>query len=280
MNKKKLMFSGLTLSFVALTLPLTLTSCSNTIFTYKIKEININSIQKPTLRDAGNNDKKVSGLNISNVSIEKAIYGSNFNDGNYLFVYGTRVSDSFRTFLYGENGNYDDPDINSNNTVKEQFLYSSKFLNEFFAENAIGNGLFENNPQTINKNVKILLYADMPPVRENVSNIQGLDGIMSPFDVFSQEDVLKEANKDQDGKYDLETLPDEFRFKINTFKRYDDGAVLYRDFITYLKSIRPNVEMSQDAGMIAFKKNVNPKYFPIESDYLSIQDYYQNTTSN
>lgn len=253
--KKKILFLFGLVPLATVAIPFAITSCSQSINATQGKIVTSNFT-----------NEMYSKLNNSGASIESLAYGSNYNNGNYIFVYGTTADSSFRNFLYGPNGN----DGSGNDKKDELNFSSSVFIQNFFDYNSLGNG------QLLNYSVSLILYVDVAPYNGNAGvNNNGLDGINSPFDKYTLDEVLAEANGDIANKYDAKTLPEQYRYKVNTYKRTDEQAKTYREFIAYLKSIRPNGSFSDTSGMMAFRKNNTPqKLDATDSSYDSLVNYY------
>lgn len=255
-NKGKIFLFGSITCLFATIIPLAITSCAP-----NVKNINSKIITAQT------KNKKYSELQTSNITLENAIYGSKYNNGNYVFVYGTTSNDEFNQFLYG-NGNNDQT---SNNTVTEQNLSTSKFINSFFSENGLGTSTF---------NVSLLIYADLAPYDGNLTGLDGKEAKESPFNKYTIDDVVNIYNKNQDtpiySKDDIKGLPIDAQLKIDTYKRADSQAIAYRNFYTYLQAIRGNGEFKQTGGIIAFKKDNDPKKFDTtENIYSEVETYFK-----
>lgn len=255
-NKGKFFLFSSFACLASVAIPLTITSCAPTVQNLKAKVITSQT-----------KNKKYSELQKSNVSLENAIYGSNYNNGNYVFVYGTTSNDEFNQFLYG-NGN---DGQTSNNTVTEQNFSTSKFINSFFNENGLGTSTF---------NVSLLMYADLAPYNGSLTGLDGKEAKESPFSKYTIDDVVNIYNKNQStpiySKDDIKGLPIEAQLKIDTYKRADEQAMGYRNFYTYLQSIRGNGEFKQTGGIIAFKKDTQPKKFDAtENIYSEVETYYK-----
>lgn len=257
LNKKNIVWSGLiTTSFA---IPLILTSCSTSEQAIHAKIIEITDTKKT-----------FSELSASSVTLYDAMYGSNFNNGNYIFIYGTTGSPSFREYAYGKNGN---AGSGSNATVNEQNFSTSDFISSFFQPGNLGNGILPYN-------IKILTYMDLNPYNANFSSQfpEDNDGL-TPFETWTDSQVLELANNGTD-RYDIKNLPNEYKFKIGTYKRYDNSAIDYRSTIEFLLKIRPSITgvggNNKDGGLIAFKKNKNPATFELtQTSIASITTYYQ-----
>lgn len=169
MKKKSFMLKFSLLGICAISVPLALTSCSDaSVYSVKAKEYNSSDYQT---------DKLYTSLTDSNVSIKDAIYGTNYNDGNYIFMYGTIADTNVLNFLYlNTNGQipYNEPGINGS------------FFKRFYQQGGLGNGAISNF------NVKIIMYIDIPPIEDNA--VAPLTGRESPFSTFSSDDVLQQAN--------------------------------------------------------------------------------------
>lgn len=255
-NKYKFFLFGSLAGLATVTVPLIVTSCANTVQGIKAKVIT-----------AQTKNKKYSELATSNISLESSLYGSNFSNGNYVFVYGTTSSDDFNRFLYG-NGNNDQT---SNNTVSEQNLSTSKFINSFFSENGLGTSTF---------NVSLLMYADLAPYNGNLTGLDGKDAKESPFSKYTIDDVVNIYNKNQQtpiySKDDIKGLPLQAQLKIDTYKRADSQAMGYRNFYSYLQAIRGDGSFKQTSGIIAFKKDTQPKKFDTsETVYTEVETYFK-----
>ncbi len=253
--KKKTLFLLSCVPVIGFSVSLVATSCSQTINSTQGKLVTKNFASEMYTK-----------LNGSGTSIESLAYGSNYNDGNYVFVYGTTADASFRNFLYGPNGN----DGTGNDKKDELNFSSSVFIQNFFDYNSLGNG------QLLNYSVSLILYVDVAPYNGNAGfNNNGLDGINSPFDKYTLDEVIAEANGDIANKYDAKTLPESYRYKVNTYKRTDEQAKVYREFIAYIKSIRPNGSFADTSGMIAFRKKTTPqKLDASDASYDSLVSYY------
>lgn len=252
MKKKSIMFKLSLLGISSIAIPIVLTSCSDaSVYSVKAKEYNSADYQS---------NKLYSSLTESNLSIKDAIYGSNYNEGNYIFIYGTLTSSDVLSFLYQ----------NSNNIIPyNEKAFDGSFFKRFYQQGGLGNGVITG------LNVKIIMYIDIPP--NNDDAIEPLQGKESPFSTYSADDVLIEANRNAPNRYEQSTLPDEFKFKIGTYKRYDQKAIDYRDLVSYIQTIRPNMQgTANDGGLIAFKKDSDPKSYSVSfSSYDSILSYYQ-----
>ncbi|MEG2974425.1 MAG: hypothetical protein RR798_01975 [Malacoplasma sp.] len=258
-NFNKKIFACAGFAVVGFSAPLFLTSCTPGQNLYA-KIIDINTKMET-----------YTALPFSNVSLYDAIYGANFNNGNYIFIYGTTGSPSFREYAYGRGND----NSGSNATINEQNFSTSAFLINFFNKGNIGNGLLPKD------NVKILTYMDLDPYNPNAKSEfpEDNDGL-TPFETWTQEQVLQLANKGSD-RYDIKTLPNEFKFKIGTYKRYDDSAIQYRSTIEFLLKIRPSItgvgSDNKSGGLIAFKKDKNPATYELaQASVESISAYYQN----
>lgn len=243
----------------SIAMPLLLTSCASAEQTIHAKIIESSDIKKT-----------YSELTTSPITLYDAMYGANFNNGNYVFIYGTTGSASFREYAYGKNGN---AGTGSNATIKEQNFSTSDFLSSFFQPGSIGNG-------TLPYNIKILTYIDLNPYKANAESQfpEDNDGI-TPFETWTDAQVLELANGGTD-RYDIKNLPNEYKFKIGTYKRYDNSAINYRSTIEFLLKIRPSITgasgNNKDGGLIAFKKDKNPSTFELtQTSIASITTYYQ-----
>lgn len=255
-NKGKFFLFGSLACLTSIAIPLAVTSCTPNVQNTKAKIITNET-----------KAKKYSQLQTSDVTLENAIYGSKHNNGNYVFVYGTTSDNEFNQFLYG-NGNNDQT---SNNTVTEQNFSTSKFINSFFSDNGLGTSTF---------NVSLLMYADLAPYDGNLSGQDGKEAKESPFSKYTIDDVVSIYNKKHGAeiyhKDDIKGLPIEAQLKIDTYKRADKQAMAYRNFYTYLQSIRGNGEFKQTSGIIAFKKDTQPKKFDAsENIYSEVETYFK-----
>ncbi len=214
-----------------------------------------------------NGDVKYTQLKTSNVSLESSIYGSNYNSGNYIFMYGSLANADVAKFLYG-NGN----EGSNNQTVNEQNFSSSNFFDSYFSS-ILQNG-------DLGFTVSFLMYIDIPVYNENAIESYGETGWESPTDKFTIDDVLNEYNEgNTPGKYTQATLPVEAQVKVDNYKRNDQSAITYRELVKYVKEIRPSLASTADNGaIIAFKKDSNPKSFNIDSSIIDeLLTYYTPT---
>ncbi len=242
-------------------------SCSS-VYNTKLKEITYTSWK-------GNGASSTySSLSTVNVSVKDAIYGSNYNNGNYIFIYGTVGSESksaMADLLYGPVGNDGTGNVVVDMDKKLNFG-SSVFFKQFFNEE---NGLGSKN-SLLGFNVGLLMFIDFAPYNPDAATVNGLSGSESPLAKYTQQEVLDELNKGTDGSYTMDNLPDSAKAKINTYKRKDKSAIEYRRLVDYIKQIRP--QAGQTDGIIAFKKDKDPKNYSI-SDYSSLHnqliDYYK-----
>lgn len=248
----------------AAVVPSVISSCSSASYTYT---------KALTSSTWSNNSTKYSDLSSSKVSAKSAAYGSNYNNGNYIFIWGSLGTDdgttasSLASFLYGTSASAQEQNINSS------------FLTQFFGNSGIGNG------KTFGYSVSVLMYIDIPPYDGTASSINGKSGYDSPNAQYSLTEVLNEANKGSTvGAYSESTLPVKYQLKVGTYKRTDKQAIAYREFIDYLTKIRPSLSSPQSGGMIAFKKNKNPQAISSLTDASSVistlQTYYTPTTSD
>lgn len=260
---KKLGYSAICL------LPIAATACTPS----DVNQVRARLLNANAWNGNGQNTK-YSELNQVNVTLEQAIYGTNnFNNGNYIFIYGTTANNDTRTLLYGARGNNN----SSNNTVSEQNFSSSSFFQNFFrANNSLGSG------GLLPFRVSLLLFIDRPPYNPNASVGSGLNGNEDPLATYSSTEVVNEFNS-QNGivtnQYTEKTLPVEARAKIGTYKRNDLDAIAYRNLVNYIQIIRPNLKgTAANAGLIAFATNKAPVSYEISSAtlYNDLINYYQN----
>lgn len=259
--------------------PVITSSCSG-VYTTKLKQIS--PINWSTEKDK----TTYSSLSTVNVSIKDAIYGSNFNNGNYIFLYGWTGNNTEKTLpnlLYGPNGNSGIGNIVVD--MKKNLNFgSSPFLNLFFnpgTSNAQNGGIGTNN-SSLGFSVSLLMFVDYAPYNGNATSINGQSGAESPLATYTQDEVLAEYNEGQTGEnlnYTLENLPEEGKAKIGTYKRNDKSAIEYRELINYMKAIRPDASNTNDNyGLLAFKKGKNPQSFSIDNSttlYESLLEYYK-----
>ncbi|RXY96480.1 hypothetical protein D8X55_03685 [Malacoplasma penetrans] len=251
---KKKLFSrlfkfGLPLVAVAV-VPSVVSSCSSTVTT-KTKVLNASNWN--------NGNVKYSELSSSNTSLESATFGSSFNSGNYIFIWGTLADSSFATFLYGSSGA---------SATEEKSFENSTFLKSFFSSELSTSSVFGN--------VSLLLYIDTPPYNGDVTdNSAGETGYDSPTEQYTLDNVLKEANEGAAvGRYTAETLPLSYQLKVGNYMRGDKEAVTYREFVQYVKTVRPSVSGPENSGIIAFKKGKNPAAFSTSSTISDLTSYY------
>lgn len=201
---------------------------------------------------------KYSTLKTSNVNLESAIYGSNYNNGNYIFIYGSLTNSDFYKMLYGSSPTKptQETDQNFNSTLLNDIL-TSKTLQSSFGFS-----------------VSVLMYVDIPPYNGDASDLNALTGYDSPTSTYSSDEVLKEYNNGG-STYTTATLPLEAQLKIGTYKRTDRSAIAYRELVEYIKKIRPTLDSTDAGGVIAFKKNKNPKSLGVSTTLSSIIEYYQ-----
>lgn len=263
-NTKKLILLSLGVSAIAIP-AIALSSCS-AVYTNTAKVIDLNYATKT-----------YSSLQDSKISLESAIYGSNYNKGNYIFLYGTTGAKSVRDFLYGPNGN---AGSGTNATIEEQNFSTSSFFQNFFDYSGLGNGLLPYN-------LPILSYIDLQPYDENYQVVEpddpGKNGL-TPFAKWTEAQVLQQYNDGAD-IYDVKTLPDEAKFKIGTYRRYDQSAIRYREIIDYLLVVRPNVTGisgdNKNGGLICFREGFDPKSFDLSaSSMASIEEFYTSKKPN
>ncbi|MCF0217744.1 MAG: hypothetical protein HUJ42_01720 [Malacoplasma sp.] len=261
---KKIFKFLLPVTAVVLT-PVIATSCSN-VETTSAKQLDSTSWN--------NGNVKYSELSNSNVSIRDAVYGSNFNNGNYIFLYGSLANSDFANFLYG-NGN----NGLGNQTVNEQNFSSSVFFTNFF------NSILANPNNGFGYTVSFLMYVDMPPYNGDAnSDTNALSGYNLPNDQYTADEALTIANGGSDptaGTYTQTTLPENYQLMVGNYKRNDQSAITYRDIVKYVETIRPNLASTAvDGGIIAFKKNKNPKSFSISDSILSDLITYYTPSAN
>lgn len=257
---KKITLSLSMVGLAGIIIPISLTSCAPSINSYKAKIIGSNY-----------ETQKYSSLSNSNVSIEDAVYGSSINDGNYIMIFGSDTNETFRSFLYGPNG---DGNWGSNDTVTEQTFAKSSFLQTWFSDGGLGTG---DNPVTI------LLYEDISPYNDNASSINGENGKSDPFAKYTSEEVVAMYNNMESDSVDANNLPKEWRLKINKYKRYDDSAKTFRNFVRYIDQIRPNSgfgsSTEQKSGIFAFRKKTKPAKFDATGNpHESIKKYFNEGT--
>lgn len=258
--------------------PIIATSCSSVYST------NLKSLSFANWKEEGKGNTYAT-LSEANVSIKDAIYGSNYNNGNYIFIYGTIGSESssaLADLLYGKNGNNGTGNIVVNGDKNLNFS-TSLFLTTFFNEgNGTKTGGLGSKNSILGYSVSILSYIDFAPYNPNASSINGLSGSESPLAQYTQDEVLNELNNSAGGQvYTIENMPDEAKAKIGTYKRNDRSAIEYRDLLNYIKSVRPGAANTTDTyGLIAFKNGKAPQTFPINdptSLNTSLIQYYQST---
>lgn len=250
----KLFKFGLPLVGAAI-IPTVISSCASTATTYT-RTLNSSNWN--------NGSAKYSSLSKSKVSLESALYGSSYNKGNYVFIWGTLADSSVANFLYGSSG----VDLTS-----EKDLSNSTFLRQFFNESGLGSGTFAGY------SVSLLMFIDNPPYDGSVTdNSAGRTGYNSPTDKYTIDSVLKEANGGSEiGAYTEATLPVEYQLKVGNYMRSDKSAVTYREFIQYVKQVRPTISSPESSGIIAFKKGKKPQSYSIsDSSTLisSLKTYY------
>ena len=224
-----------------------------------------------------------SQLSDSSVTVKDAIYGSNYNNGNYIFLYGTTGSEAsspIADLLYGTTGN----DGTGNIVVdmdKNLNFSTSTFLSSFFNNgNGEQTGGLGSSNSIVGFSVSLLMFIDFAPYNGDASSTNGKSGADSPLAQYTQDEVLAELNKDGI-KYTLENMPNEAKAKIGTYKRNDQSAIEYRYLLNYMKAVRPGAANTTDTyGLIAFKKDKAPQTFSI-SDASSLSSnllsYYQSS---
>lgn len=252
MKKKNFLFKFGFLGACAISIPLVLTSCSSeSVYSVKTKEMTLTSY---------NNQSTYSSLSSSNVNLKDAIYGSNFNDGNYIFIYGTTSSEEILTFLYA---NQSMPTYNESNI-------NGEFFSTFYSEGNLGNGGLSSY------NVKILMYIDIPPNNDDAYLED--EGQASPTAKYDVNAAIAKAQRDGYTNVTAEKdLPEKYRYLIDTYIRYDQKAIEYRNLVDYIGTVRSNMQgTKENGGIIAFRKDTDPKSFSVAaSSYESIRTYYE-----
>ncbi|MDE5545261.1 MAG: hypothetical protein K2I76_01470 [Malacoplasma sp.] len=253
-NKVLKIFKYATPVIAAIALPSIISSCS---------AVATNTTKVLDSSNWNNGEVKYSQLNSTDVSLESSVYGSNYNSGNYIFMYGSLANTEVVKFLYGNN---------NEGLVEEPNFSSSTFFETYF------NSILQNGD--LGFTVSFLMYIDIPIYNENAIEAYGETGWESPTDKFTIENVLTEYNEgNTPGKYTEANLPVEAQLKVGNYKRNDQSAITYRELVKYVKEIRPSLENSADNGaIIAFKKNSNPKSFNIDSSIINdLLTYYTPT---
>lgn len=258
MKFRKMFIFAVGLTSSAIVTPFVLTSCSS----YSVSSQNVKLVTTSYASE------KYSSLSKTNLSVKDAAYGSSYNSGNYLFVFGSTSNNDVRTFLYGSNGN---SGTGSNLTVEEQNFSSSTFMRNFYSSSTIKNN-----------NVKLVLFIDLAPYNSDAGGATATNGEETPFDTYTSQEVLDIANKtyipgeSTPGKYTEENLPLEYRFMIGSYKRTDDSARAYRNFYEYISVLRPSLnDSAKTGGMIAFKDGKSPSSYSITESIDTINTYYQ-----
>ncbi|MDE5767652.1 MAG: hypothetical protein K2H56_03810 [Malacoplasma sp.] len=208
-------------------------------------------------------EAKYTELKSSGISLESSVYGSNYNSGNYIFMYGSLANTEVAKFLYGNN---------SQGLVEEPNFSTSNFFETYF------NSILQNGD--LGFTVSFLMYIDIPVYNENAIEAYGETGWESPTDKFTIENVLNEYNEGKSpGKYTEATLPAEAQLKVGNYKRNDESAITYRELVKYVKEIRPSLSSTADSGaIIAFKNGNNPKSFNIDGSIINdLLTYYTPT---
>lgn len=262
-------------SLALLSVPLIATSCGS-VYTTKLKYLNPDD-----WKDNGK-ENTYATLSNSSVSVKDAIYGSNFNDGNYIFLFGsTGNSDAtdIANLLYGPNGN----DAIGNIGVdmdKNMNFSTSQFLPTFFsAGTGEGTGGLGSKNSPLGFSVSLLMFIDFAPYNPDATGNSGKSGADGPLDKYTQDEVLAEWQEKDEGVSSLNDLPKEAQAKIGTYKRNDESAIQYRNLVNYMNAIRPGAaNVSTTSGLIAFKNGKNPQTFAISdpsSLNSSLLTYYK-----
>lgn len=217
-------------------------------------------------------NQKYNQLSTANISLKNAIYGSNFNNGNFIFFYGWTGNDSnensknVANFLYGSNS------IIKPNMKSSLSFEKSDFFSKFFNTNGLGS---KNN--NLGYSVSFLTFVDFAPYNDKVTINSSIKSAESPTARFNKEEILREKNNGDIGLTTINNLSLSDLSKINIYKRADDSANQFRSIIKYINEIRPGSNhLKPDYGLIAFKKGKRPKDFSITSQniYNELVNYY------
>lgn len=263
-------------SIALVAVPLIASSCG-TVYTTKLKYLD------PTSWGTDGSSVTYSKLSNVNVSIKEAIYGSNYNNGNYIFLFGSTGNQSatdIANFLYGSNGN--DGTGNIKVDMKDTLNFStSPFLTQFYNPGTgEGTGGMGSKNSLLGFSVSLLMFIDYAPYNENASDVNGYSGADGPLDKFTQDEVLAEY-EEKENITSVDDLPDEAKAKIGAYKRNDESAIQYRYLLNYMNTIRPGASnVSETSGLIAFKKNKDPQTFAITDAselYTNLLNYYKSS---
>ena len=250
MKKKIFKYTKYCLPLLSAAIIPTITSSCSYSLTTNAKVITASSWNKDST--------KYSSLSTSSVNLQSAIYGSNYNKGNYIFIYGSLTDSAFYSALYGTN-------IIKPTQQTDQNFNSDLLKNIFNANSSI--------QSSFNFSVSVLMFIDIPPYNGDASDLNGLTGYDSPTATYSSDEVLKEYNNGG-STYTVATLPLEAQIKIGSYKRTDKSAIIYRDLINYIQKARPNISSPSSGGVIAFKKGKSPKSLSLTASLKDVIDYY------
>lgn len=252
--------------------PIVASSCG-VVYTSKVKTLN------SSIWSNNGVDNTYGSLPFSSVSIKDAIHGSDFNNGNYIFLYGIVGSEdagAVANVLYGPNGNdgFGNSIVDAENKLN---FGSSPFFTRFYGSSGLGA-----EDSVLGFDVGFLSFVDFAPYDETASGVNGKSGADSPLAKYSQEEVLNELNSNLDNNdqsYTAETMPDSAKAKIGTYKRNDESAIQYRWLIEYIQIIRPgNSNLTDTGGLLAFKNGKDPQAFSLGDGatlYESLLAYYK-----
>lgn len=251
-----------------------LTSCSGSINEYnEAKVLEMNPFQDVESHKTPINDALKQN---ANVSVYDLVKGTNsFNNGKYMFIYGSVGYTGVRLKNSAQDGQYN---VNAEGEISSfyKWLIDAKDkvnddeINQF-QNFKIGNTFFANWFNDIKeisspyKDVKIAMYIDIPPVTEDIGSKEGLEKLIKadPFATWSNDDVLwiyrwscqKENNPTDITSFD--ELPINWKLLSGTYIRQDKGAEEYRKFVEYATDLRPGIASvsggnNKESGMIAF----------------------------
>lgn len=298
-------FSGVAL---ASTFALTLTSCSSQYESYqKAKVVNMPTFKlgqltdQPGLGNDQHNAKYNSVASDANVDIKDLIYGTNsFNDGKYVFIYGTVGYYDVHIKKIGNDSNYNfHADYSYAPFYKwltRQENTDEKLLTDYsyFQDMIIGNTFFDAWFNDVKENrspyqkAKIVMYLDIPPVTPGADKLEDFEKFMqcSPYETWDDEEIrylyqwtsLKNG-LGVDDTLQFEDLPINWKMLSGTYIRQDEGAKAYREFVSYVQQYRPNMSTVTNAdggsggmenlsksGMIAFNTtSKNPLSYTLDS---------------
>ena len=266
-----------------------LNSCSSTSNVLKFKTLSLGNFTKLTKpgnsviggqwnyawSDTSIKLKEYESLNTYiDVSYEDLIYGTNkFNNGKYVLIYGTLGNNNLKLTNYGDQ---DNPNWlwDYQQSPFLQWLTGSSDIKEInynqdiYIQNNFFNWWFNDYTRSPYKDVKIIMFIDNPLPSEKGQDAKWYETIQQcdPFQTWDQTAIMQmyyHQIGQEIGTLEFSELPYNWQLLEGQYIRNDETAIQYRDLISYIQTIRPDMQTAagsgdlQNSGMIAFNTKSN-----------------------